>query len=74
MEKVTITAPPASTKSSAPQLLTRELVAQRLGVSIRTTDTLILSRQIASLKIGKKRLVSETALAAFIRKHEQGAR
>ncbi len=74
MEKITATEPPATAKPAAPQLLTREQVAQRLGVSIRTADTLILSRQIASLKIGKKRLVSETALAAFIRRHEQEAR
>ena len=58
----------------APQLLTREQVAQRLGVSLRTADSLILSRAIASLKIGKKRLVSESALSAFIKKHEQAAR
>ena len=61
-------------KSGAPQLLTREQVAQRLSVSLRTADALILSRQIASLKIGKKRLVSETALAAFIKKQENAAK
>ena len=61
-------------KSGAPQLLTREQVSQRLSVSLRTADALILSRQIASLKIGKKRLVSETALAAFIKKQEHAAK
>jgi excisionase family DNA binding protein len=69
METTITTAKPA-----APHLLTREQVSQRLGVSLRTADALILSRQIASLKIGKKRLVSENALAAFIRKHENAAK
>ncbi len=64
----------AAAKSSAPQLLTREQVAQRLSVSLRTADALILSRQIASLKIGKKRLVSETALTAFIKRQENTAK
>ena len=61
-------------KPGAPQLLTREQVAQRLNVSLRTADALILSRQIASLKIGKKRLVSETALADFIKRQEKSAK
>jgi excisionase family DNA binding protein len=52
----------------------REIAALRLGVSLRTLDELIASKQIASVKIGKRRLVSETSLANFIRKRESVAK
>lgn len=48
----------------------RQQIADKLKVSLRTVDELILSGQIQSFKIGKRRLVSETSLAAFIRKQE----
>jgi excisionase family DNA binding protein len=62
------------TKLASSQLLTREQFAQRIAVSLRKADELILTKQIASLKIGRRRLVSELALAAFIRKQEAAAR
>jgi excisionase family DNA binding protein len=65
-------ATPTVTKQ-APQCLGREEFARRLGVSLRTADALILSKQIKSLKVGKKRLVTEDALAEFIRKREAAA-
>jgi excisionase family DNA binding protein len=52
----------------------RERVAQRLDISLREVDRLIATKQIASLKIGKRRLVSETAIQAFVRKREAAAR
>ncbi len=61
------------TAKAAPQCMGRETVAQRLGVSLRTADALILSRQIKSFKVGKKRLVTEKALAEFIQKREAAA-
>lgn len=61
----------ASAAARAPQCVGREGVAQRLNVSQRTADMLILSGQIKSFKVGKKRLVTEQALAAFITKQEK---
>jgi excisionase family DNA binding protein len=52
----------------------REQLAERLGVSLRTADELIASQQIKSLKIGRRRLVSESAIAAFIAKQEKANR
>lgn len=57
-----------------PQLYRREQVAEKLGISLRGADELILSKQIPSIKIGSRRLVSETALASFIEKAERAAR
>jgi excisionase family DNA binding protein len=59
---------------SAPQLYRREQVAEKLGISLRAADELILTKQLPSLKIGKRRLVSETALLTFIRKRETTAK
>jgi excisionase family DNA binding protein len=63
----------ASVDLKAPQCLGREQVAARLSVSQRTADALIWSGRIKSLRIGKKRLVTESALAAFIREQQQQA-
>jgi len=63
----------APKQNQAPQCLGRETVATRLGVSQRTADMLILSGQIRSLKVGKKRLVTEVALADYIAKQEKAA-
>ena len=57
-----------------PLLYGRQQAAARLGVSVRTMDELILSRQIGSVKIGKRRLVSEDAIQLFIKKSEKAAR
>src|SRR5580704_1198583 len=56
--------------SNAPQCLNREEVAQRLALSQRMADFLILSGAIRSMKIGKKRLVTEASLGEFIRERE----
>jgi len=57
----------------APQLHRREKVAEKLGISLRAADELILSKKLPSLKIGKRRLVSEEAIAKFIRQQELAA-
>jgi excisionase family DNA binding protein len=57
-----------------PLLHKREIAALRLGISLRTLDDLIASRQIASVKIKKRRLVSEEAIQAFIHKAEKSKR
>jgi len=56
-----------------PLLHRREIAALRLGIGLRTLDELLATRKIASVKIGKRRLVSEDAILAFIRKAEKAA-
>lgn len=51
----------------------RQEVATKLRVSVRTVDDLIMTGELRSFRIGKRRLVSEDALAAFIKKQEQEA-
>ena len=58
-------------KAQGPLLMKREIAALKLGISLRTLDALIAARQIKSVKIGKRRLVSEASIADFIRKAEQ---
>jgi excisionase family DNA binding protein len=47
-----------------------EKVAERFGISVRQVFRLVDSKELASLKIGKRRLVSEEAIARFIKKKE----
>ena len=56
------------------QLHRREVAAQRLGVSLRTVDELIATKQIASVKVRKRRLISERAIDNFISRAEKAAR
>jgi excisionase family DNA binding protein len=51
----------------------RPTVAQRLKISIRKLDYLIQEKKIKTLRIGKRRLISEEALQDFIRKAEKAA-
>ena len=57
-----------------PLVLRRELAALRLGISLRTMDELIASGRIATVKIGRRRLISEQAIQDFIRKSEKASR
>jgi len=41
--------------------------ARRLGLSIRTVATLVSRRELASRKVGRRRIVPVAALEAFIR-------
>jgi excisionase family DNA binding protein len=54
-----------------PLLHRREIAALRLGVSLRLLDELLATKQLVSVKIGKRRLVSEEAIQAFFRRAEK---
>jgi len=41
--------------------------ARRLGLSARTVATLVLRRELPSLKVGRRRIVPVAALEAFVR-------
>jgi len=41
--------------------------ARRLGLSARTVATLVLRRQLPSLRVGRRRIVPVAALEAFVR-------
>jgi excisionase family DNA binding protein len=41
--------------------------ARRLGLSIRTIATLVSRRELASRKVGRRRIIPVAALEAFIR-------
>jgi excisionase family DNA binding protein len=41
--------------------------ARRLGLSQRTVATLVLRRELPSLKVGRRRIVPVPALEAFVR-------
>jgi len=66
--------PTTTEVDTKPLLHKREIAAMRLGISLRTLDDLIASRQLASIKIKKRRLISEEAIQAFIRRAEKSAR
>lgn len=61
-------------ETQKPLLYKREIAAMRLGISLRSLDDLIATRAIASVRIGKRRLVSEDAIQAFIKKAERAKR
>jgi excisionase family DNA binding protein len=41
--------------------------ARRLGLSIRTVATLVSRRELASRKVGRRRIIPVVALEAFVR-------
>ena len=51
---------------AAPQLLSVPDVARRLAISERHVARLVSSGKIASIKIGRRTLVAEADLAAFV--------
>ncbi|WP_445168254.1 helix-turn-helix domain-containing protein [Mycolicibacterium sp. Dal123E01] len=57
----------------APQLHTVETVQERLKVGRSTVFDLIASGDLRSVKIGRRRLVSESALNAFIARIDQAS-
>ena len=61
-------------KQLAPQLYGRTRLPEKLGISQRAADELIATKKIASLKIGRRRLVTEEAIAKFIHEQERAAR
>jgi excisionase family DNA binding protein len=52
------------------QLYSRPEAAEKLRLSLRMLDELITTREIASLRVGKRRLISEKSLSEFIKKRE----
>jgi len=42
--------------------------ARRLGLSARTVATLVLRQELASRKVGRRRIIPVVALEAFVRK------
>jgi excisionase family DNA binding protein len=57
-----------------PMAYRREEAARLLGISARKLDQLIAEKEIRSMKVGKRRLISAESLAAFVRKAELAAR
>lgn len=54
-----------------PRLLSQKDAATYSGVSLRTVEYLVASSAVASVKIGKRRLIEKESLDAFI---DQAAR
>jgi excisionase family DNA binding protein len=48
--------------------------AKRLKIGQRTFDELLATKQIKSLKIGKRRMVTEHSLQEFVRRAERASR
>jgi excisionase family DNA binding protein len=48
--------------------------ARRLGLSLRTVATLVLRRQLASRKVGRRRIIPVLALEAFLRDEDADSR
>jgi excisionase family DNA binding protein len=61
---------PMGTSSQKSLVHRREDAAQRLGVSVRTVDELIATKKIPTVKIGRRRLISEKSLQRFIDQNE----
>jgi excisionase family DNA binding protein len=57
-----------------PLLHKREIAALRMGISLRTLDELIATKELPSVKIKKRRLISEEAIQNFIHKAEKSKR
>lgn len=60
------------TASTSPTLLTPTDAARRVGISSRSLYRFILSGELRSVKIGRRRLVDPADLAAFIEAHKTG--
>jgi excisionase family DNA binding protein len=52
-------------------LLSRREAAKALGISIRTLDTIISSKELAVRRIGRRRLIARVALERFARGDHQ---
>jgi excisionase family DNA binding protein len=59
------------TAAVRPAPYSREGAAGRLGVCLRTLDELLLTGKIASIKIGRRRVVTEDAIQDFLRRNEK---
>ena len=48
--------------------------ARRLGLSTRTVATLVLRRELASRKVGRRRIIPVVALESFLRLDRESGR
>lgn len=64
---------PARTDLAADRLLTVQEVADRLRISRWSVYNLIRAKQLRTVKIGRRRLATPAALAAYIKALEGGA-
>lgn len=55
-----------------PQFFTRRELAQSLRVSLRMVDKLLNQKQIASVAIGRRRVISHEALTRFVQEKTAG--
>jgi excisionase family DNA binding protein len=62
----TMTDTPSQPLSPLPQLLSLDDAALRLAVRRRTVERLIAAGRLPSLTIGRRRLVTVTAIAQFV--------
>jgi excisionase family DNA binding protein len=54
-----------------PLLLSRRQAAQRLGIGISTMETIMRRRDIATVKVGGRRLIAVDDLVAYIAANRQ---
>jgi excisionase family DNA binding protein len=62
----------ASTEIEPTQNLSLDETAQQLGVCIWTVHQLIRRGEIASLKIGRRRLIPQTAITQYVAERLEG--
>lgn len=66
MDRVPTNFESGTRRSVGPRLVDRLSAAQTLGISVRGLDELLASGKLASLKIGRRRLVDLVDLEQFI--------
>lgn len=55
-------------QENEPLLLSKADAAEKLGVSIRTIENLIARCELASIPIGRRRMIPLTTLITFVRR------
>ena len=58
-------------EGTGPRLLAVPVVADMLGMSERATWALLSSKQLASVKIGRRRLIDKQDVEGFIQQHKE---
>jgi excisionase family DNA binding protein len=54
-----------------PLLHHRKNAAVRIGISVRLLDRLLAERVLKSVRVGRRRLISESALQSYIKAQER---
>lgn len=60
------------TTTRPPLLISKKEAAAALGLSLRTIDAMIARKEIASITVGKRRLVKFSSVVAFTRSDHVG--